>query len=119
LGRLGLAALFLTGRLALTGLWLFVCAALAIAAGLLLCIGPAFSTEWSLLHSVMTQVLFGVGLAVELGVFAVLYRRVILGAVRMALVEFAWFDRLADDEFEPRLKGRQPWLIPLDPSARR
>jgi ubiquinone biosynthesis protein len=39
--------------------------------------------------------------------------------VRMALEEFAWFDRLADDEFTPRLRETLPWAIMLDPTARR
>jgi hypothetical protein len=59
------------------------------------------------------------GLAGGLFVFGLLFRRLVVGAVRMALEEFAWFDRLADDEFTPRLRETLPWAIMLDPTARR
>jgi hypothetical protein len=121
LGQLWLAALYLAGRLALTTLLLLGCAVLATVAGLLpfavtaILVNIRSQKFIELTHNVG---LLAAALLIGLLVFAVLFRRVIVGAVRMALVEFAWFDRLADDEFAPRLKGARPWAMPLDPRAR-
>jgi len=114
LGRLPLTALYLVGRLAIASLWLLPCAILTAA---LASFGIGFLSGIGAGVDVDAWVLAGVP---GLVLFAIVWYRVVLRApVRMALEEFAYFDRLADEEFVPRYRKAKGWAIPLDRTARR